>query len=189
MASRTTSQTDPVAGHDPGIREDPAEMPNRVRTVVARLGRHLRQTRAGAGLTPTQYQVLATVVRLGPVRLSDLATEEGLNPTMLSRIAGKLEAAGLLVRAADATDGRVAVVSASDDGLRLVRRVRSERTDALSRALDGLGPGQRRTLADALPVLEALAESLKDRSVPAGVPELGVQEQGEPEPSARGHRP
>jgi DNA-binding MarR family transcriptional regulator len=170
MAIRPTSH-DPISGPGPGTEEDPTEVANRMRTVIARLGRHLRQTRAGAGLSPTQYQVLATVVRLGPVRLSDLATEEGLNPTMLSRIAGKLEAAGLLVRAADATDGRVAFVSASEEGLGLVRRVRSERTDALSRALDGLGPDQRGQLVDALPVLEAIAESLKDRGVPRPSPE------------------
>jgi DNA-binding MarR family transcriptional regulator len=153
-----------AATGDTTTRIDPIELPARMRTVVARLGRHLRQTRAGAGLSPTQYQVLATVVRLGPVRLSDLAAQEGLNPTMLSRIAGKLEAAGLVVRSQDATDGRVAYVAVSTDGRRLVDRVRGERTDALSRALDRLDGEELRILCEALPVLESVAESLKDRT-------------------------
>jgi DNA-binding MarR family transcriptional regulator len=153
-----------MADQDATNRIDPIELPPRMRTVIARLGRHLRQTRAGADLSPTQYQVLATVVRLGPVRLSDLAAEEGLNPTMLSRIAAKLETAGLVVRGQDAADGRVAFVSVSKDGRRLVERVRGERTDALSRVLDQLDAHELAILAEALPVLESVAQSLKDRS-------------------------
>jgi DNA-binding MarR family transcriptional regulator len=122
----------------------------------------LRQTRAGAELSPTQYQVLATIVRTGPVRLSDLAADEGLNPTMLSRIAGKLEAAGLVIRTSDASDGRVAHLAVADPGRQLVERVRAERTDALSRALGSLSDRDRRTLMVALPVLETLAEALRD---------------------------
>ncbi len=141
---------------------DPAELPAGLRTVIARLSRHLRQTRAGADLSPTQYQVLASIVRLGPVKLSDLASQEGLNPTMLSRIAGKLEAAGLVTRTTDASDGRVARVSVSADGRRLVERVRGERTDALSRALDSLDPADRLLLVEALPVLESVVEALQE---------------------------
>jgi DNA-binding MarR family transcriptional regulator len=143
--------------------EDPIELPATMRTLIARLGRHLRQTRAGAGLSPTQYQVLASIVRLGPVRLSDLAVEEGLNPTMLSRIASKLESAGLVVRVPDADDGRVARLSVSGDGRLLVKRVRGERTDALSRVLDQLDGDQRRRLIEAIPVLESVAEALRER--------------------------
>jgi DNA-binding MarR family transcriptional regulator len=142
---------------------DPVELPATLRTLIARLGRHLRQTRAGAGLSPTQYQVLASIVRLGPVRLSELAIEEGLNPTMLSRIASKLESAGLVARVPDADDGRVARLSASSDGRLLVKRVRGERTDALSRVVDQLDGDQRRRLMEALPVLESVAEALRER--------------------------
>jgi DNA-binding MarR family transcriptional regulator len=149
------------AGVDP---LDPNELPSGLRTAIARLSRRLRQTRAGADLSPTQYQVLATIVRLGPVRLSDLAATEGLNPTMLSRIAAKLETAALVSRTPDRSDGRVIHLSASRAGRDLVTRVRRERTDALSRALDGLSVADHRTLLDALPVLEALAEALKNRA-------------------------
>ncbi len=143
--------------------EDPVELPATLRTLIARLSRHLRQTRAGAGLSPTQYQVLASIVRLGPVRLSDLAVEEGLNPTMLSRIASKLESAGLVVRVPDADDGRVARLSVSGDGRLLVKRVRGERTDALNQVLDQLDHDQRLRLIEALPVLESVAEALRER--------------------------
>jgi DNA-binding MarR family transcriptional regulator len=142
---------------------DPHELPSGLRTAIARLSRRLRQTRAGADLSPTQYQVLATLVRVGPVRLSDLATTEGLNPTMLSRIAAKLEAASLVARTPDRSDGRVVHLAAAPAGRDLVGQVRRERTDALSRALDGLSEADRQALLVALPVLEVLAEALKSR--------------------------
>ena len=109
--------------------------------------------------------MLATIFRLGPVRLSDLAAEEGLNPTMLSRIVGKLESAGLVVRTPDVADGRVAFVTASKDGRRLVDKVRRERTDALSQ-----GPrsprrrGATASWSTPCPSSQAVAESLKDRN-------------------------
>jgi DNA-binding MarR family transcriptional regulator len=144
-------------------QENPSELPARTRRAVGRLSRSLRQTRAGAALTPSQYEVLVTIVGQGPLRLADLAVMEGLNPTMLSRIAGKLEASGLVDRVADAGDGRVVHLAASEKGREIVHRVRGERADALSVALEGLTDDQRRDLSAALPVLEALTERLKDR--------------------------
>jgi DNA-binding MarR family transcriptional regulator len=139
------------------------ELPARLHTVLARLTRHLRQTRAGAELTTTQYQVLASVFRHGPMRHSDLAAHEGLNPTMLSRIVTKLETAGLVVRAPDVADGRAARLSVSDRGRDLVERVKRERNDALSMALDRLGNDDLVALTGALPVLESLAEALREK--------------------------
>jgi DNA-binding HxlR family transcriptional regulator len=54
-----------------------------------------------SSLSPSQREVLSTIVRRGPLRLSELAAEEGLNPTMLSRIVTNLEAAKLVARRPD----------------------------------------------------------------------------------------
>ena len=108
-----------------------------MRRAIGRLNRRLRQTRAGAQLSPSQYEVLATIVGRGPLRHADLAVMEGLNPTMLSRIIGKLEATGLVARLADAGDGRVVHVAATKRGRDLVARIRSERSDALERRPQG----------------------------------------------------
>jgi DNA-binding MarR family transcriptional regulator len=145
-------------------QEDPAELPTRTRRAVGRLSRSLRQTRAGAALTPSQYEVLVTIVGQGPLRLAELALKEGINPTMLSRIAGKLEASGLVDRVADKGDGRVVHLSASPEGRELVHQVRGERADALSVALESLTEDDRRLISEALPVLEALTDRLKERS-------------------------
>jgi DNA-binding MarR family transcriptional regulator len=139
------------------------ETPARLRAVIGRIHRRLRPTAAGtsAGLTPTRISLLSTITRLGPIRLSELAAEEGINPTMLSRIVGDLVLGGLIERVGDPQDRRAALVRATRDGRKLVERMRRERTDVLSVALDALSPGERRALERALPALERLDQELK----------------------------
>jgi DNA-binding MarR family transcriptional regulator len=139
------------------------DSPARLRAVVGKLGRRLRPTLAGSGLTPTRISVLATVVRDGPLRASDLAHIEGLNPTMLSRLIAELSDGGLLRRLPDPDDRRAVLIDVTAAGRRLQERIRRERTDVLSVALARLSDEQRHTLEQALPVLEELAEQLKGR--------------------------
>lgn len=135
----------------------------RLRAVVGKLSRRLRPTLAGTGLTPTRLSVLATVVRRGPLRISELAEVEGLNPTMLSRVIAELTDAGLLSRVPDAEDRRAASVRATAAGTRLHKKIQNERTDVLSVLLGELSRHQREALEPALAVLEELAERLKER--------------------------
>jgi DNA-binding MarR family transcriptional regulator len=119
----------------------------RLRIAVARLSRRLRPTEAAGSLTATEVDVLVAAERRGPIRLSDLASFAGLNPTMLSRLIPKLETAGLVRRL-------------GAEGHRLLERIRSERNDALSKRLAELSAEERATVLAALPVLEDLAERL-----------------------------
>jgi DNA-binding MarR family transcriptional regulator len=146
----------------PNIDTDTAA---RLRAAIGRLHRRLRPTAAGsaAGLTPTRISVLFTIVRLGPLRLSDLAAEEGINPTMLSRVVGDLADAGLVERASDPDDRRAALVRATTDGRELSENIRGERTDVMWVALESLSADDRRRIEQALPALERLAELLKER--------------------------
>jgi DNA-binding MarR family transcriptional regulator len=136
----------------------------RLRAVIGRLSRRLRPTPAAvaAGLTPTRISVLAHVSRVGRIRLSELADAEGLNPTLLSRTVSNLADAGLLERVSDADDRRAAWVAATPAGKRLSERIRRERTDALSVALEGLTDRERKEIESVLPALERLAEQLKE---------------------------
>ena len=109
----------------------PDEIASQLRSVVGRMGRGLRYTRTSTELSPSQYDVLATVSFRERVRLSDLSSIEGINPMLLSRIVGKLEEAGLVVREQDEDDRRVAHVAVTEKGRELHARIRSERTDVL----------------------------------------------------------
>ena len=136
-----------------------------MRTAIGRLSRRLRTTAAArdAGLAPTAISVLLSVVRSGPVRLSELAETEGVNPTMLSRAVGGMVQDGLLVRSSDEADRRAAWVEATVAGRRLAERMRRERTDAVNVALAALPESEQGRIERALPALEALAEELKSR--------------------------
>lgn len=134
-----------------------------MRRVVGRLGRALRLTHVDSSLSPSQREVLATIVRRGPLRLSELAVEESLNPTMLSRILSHLESAKFVTRRADEDDARVVHLAATETGLALHEEMRNERTDALFFALGKLSADQRRVVIEALPVLELLEDSLRKR--------------------------
>lgn len=134
----------------------------RLRIAVMRLARLLRSTEAGlaADMTPTRVIVLLNAVRNGPVRLAQVAEEEGLNPTLLSRTVATLVDHGLLVRSADADDRRSAWVEPTPAGRQLAARIRAQRTRAVETAMAGLAEEDRRALLAALPALERMAERL-----------------------------
>jgi DNA-binding MarR family transcriptional regulator len=136
----------------------------RLRITLGRISRFLDRQSRGDQLTRTQASVLASVMRLGPVRLSDLADIEGVNPTMLSRIVGKLEDAGLFRRLPDPADGRAVLVEVTDAGRIEQLRLRAERSELLSARLAALPPARAAELLAALPALESLADELAPRT-------------------------
>ncbi|HEY2173686.1 MAG TPA: MarR family transcriptional regulator [Mycobacteriales bacterium] len=140
-----------------------ADTATRLRVSIGRLARGLNATVAGAGLTPTQRTVLGSVARQGPVRPADLAERENLNPTMLSRVVGKLDDAGLVTRLPDPQDRRAAQVEVTPAGRELQDQIRAERTRALTDGLDRLPDDLADSVLAALPALEALSHELTDR--------------------------
>ena len=137
------------------------ETVERLRAALGRTSRFLRSTDAGEGLTPTELSILATINRRGSLRLTELAEFERVNPTMLSRIAGRLSEAKLISREADADDRRAVRVEATAAGRALHERIRAERTAALAAHLAELSDDDAAALLAALPALEALADGLR----------------------------
>src|SRR5579872_66747 len=111
-----------------------------------------------AGLTPTQLAALATIGKTGPMRLGDLAAAEGIAPSTLTRLVTALEDSGYVRRNADPSDARASTLAITPRGHETLERLRTESTLVLAASLRLLTPAQRSALADALPVLELLAE-------------------------------
>jgi len=130
----------------------------RLRVALARLSRRLRRHEL-AGLTPTQLAALATIGKTGPMRLGDLAAAEGIAPSTLTRLVTALEEAGYVRRYADPTDARASTLVITPRGHDTLERLRTESTLMLAASLRLLTPAQRAALAEALPVLEQLAEA------------------------------
>ena len=137
------------------------ELVARLRAVIPRLARVLNDTSTGEDLTPTQYSVLALVRVRGPLGLTELTELEGLNPTMLSRVVGKLQSMELIRRIPDPADLRSASVESTASGQRMDQRVKAQRAAVVSRCLELLDKEQQTAIAAALPALEALAGELQ----------------------------
>jgi DNA-binding MarR family transcriptional regulator len=136
----------------------------RLRGALARIARSIDRQVSGDGLTRTQLSVLGTVARKGSIGVGELADVEGLNPTMLSRMVGKLEASGWLSRVPDARDGRVVIVQVTEAGAALQERLRAERTQLFVDRLAELPDDLAAQLVATLPAIEALADLMRRKS-------------------------
>ena len=148
------SQPAAAGSHDPGDGIDAA----RLRVAVLRLARRLRKHEL-AGLTPSQLSTLSTVGKCGPVRLGDLAAAERIAPSTLTRLISVLEAKGYVRRDAAPGDARAFLVSLTDPGYDVLRRIKDEATGLLNEMLLTMPAEQVEALASALPALEQLAGS------------------------------
>jgi DNA-binding MarR family transcriptional regulator len=134
---------------------------NRLRIALGRISRLVDRQVSGDGMTRTQLSALGTIARNRSIGVGDLADVEGFNPTMCSRMIGKLEAAGLVRRAQGEDDRREVRVEITAAGTRLHSRLRDQRSKLLRERLDQLTARDRRALLAAVPALESLAEAMR----------------------------
>lgn len=154
--TRSPAATEPL--------EAPA-LPSRLRLVVTRLARRLRQ-QAEVPASPTQLAVLATIERDGPLTLGELAAVERVRPPTITAAVGRLEEQGLVHRRADKRDRRVARVEITPQGRRLLAQSRSRKTAYLERRLAALDPDERATLERAAVILERILDQDRDEDRP-----------------------
>ena len=126
----------------------------RLRAFSPPFARALRDTEEGMG--PTESSVFGTILRHGPIMLSDLAARERLSAPTISRVVNGLDRAGLVERRPDEHDRRVCYVAVTDAGLDVVRAGRATRDAWLAGRLRSLTKDELATLAAALPLLERL---------------------------------
>ncbi|MGC4112617.1 MAG: MarR family transcriptional regulator [Nocardioides sp.] len=136
----------------------------RLARAISRLARQLNASSTTVGLSPAQASVLGLLVARGPMNPTGLAEVEGINPTMLSRVVGKLETMGLVERSADPDDQRSSLLEATASGRRADRRVKLERAQIVSRCLDALEEHDVVTIGEALSPLERLAMELNQQT-------------------------
>jgi DNA-binding MarR family transcriptional regulator len=134
----------------------------RLRRVVLKLARQLNAASREEGLTPTQASVLGITTTRGPLSLAELTEIEGINPTMLSRVIGKLDEYGLIKRLRHPDDFRAARVEITPKGRDVYGRITAQRGAVITESVTGLPDGQQAALVAALPALENLAKDLRE---------------------------
>jgi DNA-binding MarR family transcriptional regulator len=133
----------------------------RLRGVISKLARELNASSTGEGLTPSQASALSLIVARGPLRLTELGERERINPTMLSRVIGRLVEMNLITRTPDPADLRSVSVLSTAAGRRVDKKVKARRAAAVSECLALLPAEQVAALTEALPALENLAETMR----------------------------
>jgi DNA-binding MarR family transcriptional regulator len=146
------------------VDDGTGELATEIRLLVGRLARRLRQE-GTAGLTPSQLSALASVERLGPLQLGDLARVESVAPPTLTRAITRLEDQGLVRRHPDPGDGRAVLVEATGAGRQALRDLRRARTAFLAERLATLSEDDRTVVARAVRLLGELAAE-PDRVTP-----------------------
>ena len=131
---------------------------DRLHSVAIHLLRRVRRVDAATGITPAELSALSVVVFGGPLTLGDLAAAEQVRPPSMTRIVKRLESAGLITRAPDESDGRVAWLRATPYGEKLMRLGRSARVTLLAEWLRPLSAKERNTLEEAGRILEQVLD-------------------------------
>ncbi len=131
-----------------------------LRIVITKLSRQLNASASHEGLTPTQASVLGIIAFRGPISLSELTTIEALNPTLVSRVVGRLDELGLARRIPNENDLRSITLEATALGSETNERIRTARAQAVAESISGLSPAHREAIVAALPALEALGDEL-----------------------------
>jgi DNA-binding MarR family transcriptional regulator len=129
-----------------------------LRPVLLRLARELRKETEQLGVTARQTTLLWLVKRSPGLSLAELAAEEGISAPAMSGHVDRLERAGLLERERPRDDRRRVGLRLTDEGERLMRRVRARRTTWLADRLRALEPNELEAVDAALPALLLLVE-------------------------------
>ena len=135
---------------------DSQQVASDLRPVLLRLSRELRKETEELGVTARQATLLWLVKRSPGLSLAELAAEEGISPPALSGHVDRLESAGLLERVRSTEDRRRVGLRLTDEGARLMRRIRARRTTWLADRLRALDPAELQAVEAAIPALQHL---------------------------------
>jgi DNA-binding MarR family transcriptional regulator len=127
-----------------------------LRPVLLRINRELRrETRAG-GASPEQVSLLVAVKYSPGIGVRELAARERISAAAMSKHVDRLERDGLVTRTPSEQDRRRVGLALTDEGQRILRRVRSRRTAWLVSRLGELSPEELASVEAAVGPLSRL---------------------------------
>src|SRR5882762_4784504 len=132
---------------------DTLAIADRLRPVLLRVGRELRREARAVGISPEQVSLLVAIKYAPGIGVRELATRERVTPPAMSNHVDRLERDGLVSRTPSASDRRRVGLTLTDEGQRMLRRVRSRRTAWLATRLRDLS-------AEELEAVDAAIEPL-----------------------------
>ncbi|MFG1995920.1 MarR family winged helix-turn-helix transcriptional regulator [Actinoplanes sp. NPDC048988] len=135
------------------------ELARTLREAIQRLNRRVRQARPIGDLTFSQLSALTSLQLAGALTPRELADVERVQPPTMTKIVGKLEERGLVVRSPHPTDGRQVILAATEEGRAVYAQFEKARNEWLANQLAELTPGEREILARATEVLQKVSRA------------------------------
>jgi DNA-binding MarR family transcriptional regulator len=139
---------------------DTVALADALRPALLQVGRELRREARALGVSPEQVSLLVSIKRAPGIGIRDLAAHERISPPAMTKHVDRLERDGLVARTPSDEDRRRVGISLTDDGQRLLRRVRSRRTVWLAQRLAALTKEERAAIDAAVgPLTKLIPES------------------------------
>ena len=135
------------------------ELAKALREAIQRLNRRVRQTRAVGDLTSSQLSALTSLQLAGALTPRELADVERVQPPTMTKIVGKLEDRGLVVRTPHPTDGRQVILAPTEQGRAMYAQFEKLRNEWLADQLAALKPEDRAVLVRAAEILQQVARA------------------------------
>jgi DNA-binding MarR family transcriptional regulator len=137
---------------------DAMAVADHLRPTLLGIARELRRERI-AGVSPHQVSLLVAIKHSPGVTVGQLATEERVSTAAMSKRVSRLQRDGLVARTPSEADRRRVGLTLTEEGQRVLRRVRSRRTAWLASRLGSLSPDELAMIgAAAEPLARLLAE-------------------------------
>src|SRR5712691_651944 len=135
---------------------DATEIANRLRPVLLKLNRELRQEIHSLGVTGGQVSLLIQIKYHPGIGIRELAALERISVPGMSKFVTRLEEAGLVERAPVEGDQRRVGLTLTAAGQKVLRSVKSKRTAWLSARLRDLDPEELEAIDAAIEPLAHL---------------------------------
>ncbi|GIM97770.1 MarR family winged helix-turn-helix transcriptional regulator [Paractinoplanes toevensis] len=135
------------------------ELARTLRDAILRLNRRVRQTRAVGELTFSQLSALTSLQLAGALTPRELADVERVQPPTMTKIVGKLEERGLVVRTPHPTDGRQVILAPTEQGREMYAQFEKVRNEWLAEQLAGLSDSERDVLLRAAQIMQQVARA------------------------------
>jgi DNA-binding MarR family transcriptional regulator len=130
-----------------------------LRPVLLRVGRELRREAREVGVSPEQVSLLVAIKYSPGVGVNELAARERVSAPAMSNHVDRLERDGLVARTPSPSDRRRVGVTLTEEGKRVLRRVRSRRTAWLASRLGELDADELAAVQAAIGPLSRLLGS------------------------------
>ena len=125
----------------------------RVRTLISALSHSARAVERSTGITNAQLFLLQQLAEADSLSVSDLAARARTQQSTVSIVVARLVRAGLASKRKSADDGRIAVITLTPKGRRLLAHAPTPPTSALLRAIELLSDRDAHTLSSGVHAL------------------------------------